>query len=96
MIWFCNIITADLCEKLNPKKSLNNLMFSSHPDPSKCPSEKEYKKHEAESDEFQRNSSGPASFFVAASTPCIPSTKPSQAPSPIPKKTGKTGKRLGL
>ena len=24
MIWFCNIITADLCEKLNPKKSLNN------------------------------------------------------------------------
>ena len=24
MIWFCNIITADLCEKLNPEKSLNN------------------------------------------------------------------------
>ena len=24
MIWFCNIITADLCEKLNLKKSLNN------------------------------------------------------------------------
>ena len=23
MIWFCNIITADLCEKLNPEKSLN-------------------------------------------------------------------------
>ncbi len=24
IIWFCNIITADLCEKLNPEKSLNN------------------------------------------------------------------------
>ena len=24
MIWFCNIITADLCEKLTPKKSSNN------------------------------------------------------------------------
>ena len=43
--------------------SLNNLLFSSHPDPSKCPSEKEHKKYEAESDEFQRNSSGPASFL---------------------------------
>ena len=47
-------------------------LFSSHPDPSKCPGEKEHKKHEAESDEFQRNSSGPASFFAAASTRCIP------------------------
>lgn len=24
MIWFCNVITTDLCEKSNPKKSLNN------------------------------------------------------------------------
>ena len=24
MIWFCNIITADLCEKLNPKKNWNS------------------------------------------------------------------------
>ena len=52
--------------------SSSKQMFSSHPDSSKCPSEKEHKKYEAESDEFQRNSSGPASFFVAASTPCIP------------------------
>jgi hypothetical protein len=47
-------------------------LFSSHPDLSKCPSKKEHKKHEAESDEFQRNSSGPASFFL-----CHPSTHPS-------------------
>ena len=47
-------------------------MFSSHPDSSKCPSEKEHKKYEAESDEFQRNSSGPASFFAAATQACIP------------------------
>ena len=30
------------------------------------------KKYEAESDEFQRNSSGPASFFAAATQACIP------------------------
>ena len=24
MIWFCNVITTDLCEKSNPKKSSNN------------------------------------------------------------------------
>ena len=48
------------------------LLFSSHPDSSKCPSEKEHKKYEAESDEFQRNSSGPASFFAAATQACIP------------------------
>ena len=41
-------------------------LFSSHPDPSKCPGEKEHKKHEAESDEFQRNSSGPASYFLCS------------------------------
>ena len=35
-------------------------------------------------------------FFAAASTPCIPSTKPSQAPSSISKTTGKVRKRLGL
>lgn len=75
---------------------IQDSLFSSHPDSSKCPSEKEHKKHEAESDEFQRNSSGPASFFASATQARIPSTKPSQAPSPIPKKTGKTGKRLGL
>lgn len=52
--------------------SLSSGLFSSHPDSSKCPSEKEHKKHEAESDEFQRNSSGPASFFAAATQACIP------------------------
>ena len=51
---------------------IQDSLFSSHPDSSKCPSEKEHKKYEAESDEFQRNSSGPASFFAAASTLCIP------------------------
>ena len=48
------------------------FLFSSHPDPSKCPSEKEHKKYEAESDEFQRNSSGPASFFVSVTQARIP------------------------
>ena len=56
--------------------SLSKQMFSSHPDSSKCPGEKEHKKYEAESDEFQRNSSGPASFFAAASTPRIPFPSP--------------------
>ena len=50
----------------------NSILFSSHPDSSKCPSEKEHKKYEAESDEFRRNSSGPASFFAAATQACIP------------------------
>ena len=31
MIRFCNIITADLCEKLNPKKSLNSSHKSWNP-----------------------------------------------------------------
>ena len=31
MIWFCNIITADLCEKLNPKKSLSNFQKLAKP-----------------------------------------------------------------
>ena len=51
-------------------------MFSSHPDPSKCPSEKEQKKYEAESDEFQRNSSGPASFFASVTLTSIPVPSP--------------------
>ena len=53
-----------------------NTMFSSHQDPSKCPGEKEQKKYEAESDEFQRNSSGPASFLQ------LHPLHASQAPSP--------------
>ena len=56
--------------------SLSKQLFSSHPDSSKCPSEKEHKKYEAESDEFQRNSSGPASFFAAATQARIPFPSP--------------------
>ena len=52
---------------------IQDSLFSSHPDSSKCPGEKEHKKYEAESDEFQRNSSGPASFFAAATQARIPS-----------------------
>ena len=51
---------------------IQDSLFSSHPDSSKCPSEKEQKKYEAESDEFQRNSSGPASFFASVTLPRIP------------------------
>ncbi|MEI3364346.1 MAG: hypothetical protein V8R59_01855, partial [Enterocloster sp.] len=62
----------------------------------KCPSEKEHKKYEAESDEFRRNSSGPASFFASATQARIPLPNPSQAPFTIQKTIRKTGKRLGL
>ena len=71
-----------------------NTMFSSHPDPSKCPGEKEQKKYEAESDEFQRNSSGPASFFASASTPCIPFPIPPKPPLQSRKRAGKQEKDL--
>ena len=69
-------------------------MFSSHPDPSKCPSEKEHKKHEAESDEFQRNSSGPASFFASATQARIPFSSPPKPPLQSRKQSGKQEKGL--
>ena len=69
-------------------------MFSFHPDSSKCPSEKEHKKHEAESDEFQRNSSGPASFFASATQARIPFPSPPKRPLQSRKRPGKQEKGL--
>lgn len=65
-----------------------------HPDPSKCPSEKEHKKYEAESDEFQRNSSGPASFFVSVTQARIPVPSPPKSPLQSRKQPGKQEKGL--
>ena len=59
---------------------IQDSLFSSHPDSSKCPGEKEHKKYEAESDEFQRNSSGPASFFASVTQASIPFLSPSKLP----------------
>ena len=73
---------------------IQDSLFSSHPDSSKCPSEKEHKKYEAESDEFQRNSSGPASFFAAATQARIPSPIPLKRPSQSRKQSGKQEKGL--
>ena len=67
-------------------------LFSSHPDPSKCPGEKEHKKHEAESDEFQRNSSGPASFFASVTLTSIPFPSPPKLLLQSRKRPGKQEK----
>lgn len=67
-------------------------MFSSHPDSSKCPGEKEHKKYEAESDEFQRNSSGPASFFASVTQASIPFLSLSKLPLQSRKRPGKQEK----
>jgi len=69
-------------------------MFSSHPDSSKCPSEKEHKKYEAESEEFRRNSSGPASFFASATQARIPFPSPPKRPLQSRKQSGKQEKGL--
>ncbi len=69
-------------------------MFSSHPDSSKCPGEKEHKKYEAESDEFQRNSSGPASFFASVTQASIPFLSLSKLPLQSRKRPGKQEKGL--
>jgi len=71
------------------------MMFSSHPDPSKCPSEKEHKKYEAESDEFQRNSSGPASFLQLHPLYASQFQATNHSSSRM-KKNEKIRKRLGL
>ena len=73
---------------------IQDSLFSSHPDSSKCPGEKEHKKHEAESDEFQRNSSGPASFFAAATQACIPVTSHQSLLLQFRKQSGKQEKGL--
>ena len=73
---------------------IQDSLFSSHPDPSKCPGEKEHKKHEAESDEFQRNSSGPASFFASVTLTSIPFPSPPKLLLQSRKRPGKQEKGL--